>query len=148
MRLNELFPVYGARKKSKRVGRGLGSGKGKTSGSGVKGQKSRTGVAINGFEGGQMPIHRRLPKRGFNNPNKVTYQLINLSTLQALHDKGLLQDQVVNSEFLFNHGLIKNKSIPVKLLAKGEINFSVSIELKAVSAAAKEAIISKGGKIY
>src|SRR5476649_37258 len=121
MKLNEIADNEGARKGRMRVGRGIGSGKGKTAGRGVKGQKARTGVAIKGFEGGQMPIFQRLPKRGFVNINRKEIKPINLGVLQSLIDsKALDASKKVTKEVLASIGLIKNKSVLIKILASGE----------------------------
>jgi large subunit ribosomal protein L15 len=148
MKLNEIHDNPGARYKAKRVGRGIGSGKGKTAGSGTKGQKSRTGVAINGFEGGQMPIHRRLPKRGFTNIFREVHQYVNLGVLQQFIDNGKINpSQPVTKELLRTLGLVSSLSKPVKLLAKGTLSASLSVEVDAASAAASAAIEKLGGKI-
>jgi len=147
MKLNELFDNPGSRYKAKRVGRGIGSGKGKTSGSGTKGQKSRTGVAIKGFEGGQMPIYRRLPKRGFTNIFREEYQVVNLGTLQGLVSNGKINPKdVVSKEVLSNLGVIAHAAKKVKVLAKGELTVGLTIEVDVFSASAAEAIQKLGGK--
>ena len=109
MKLNEIKDNEGARKSAKRVGRGIGSGSGKTSGHGQKGQKSRSGVAINGFEGGQMPIYRRLPKRGFNNPFAKEFAVVNLDTIQKAIDAGKLNAESIDVDALLNSGIISKK---------------------------------------
>ena len=120
MRLNELRDNPGATKEKKRVGRGPGSGKGKTAGRGIKGQKSRSGVAINGYEGGQMPLYQRLPKRGFNNINAKRYAVINLGILQKFIDSGKLDvKSTLNEEVLLNSGLVRRVWDGVRLLNKG-----------------------------
>ena len=123
MKLNEIRDNEGARKDRTRVGRGIGSGKGKTGGRGVKGQKSRTGVAIKGFEGGQMPIYRRLPKRGFNNKNfRTEYAVVNIGRLQSAIDAGKIDaKKPINAEVLQAAGLVGNLKAGVRLLAKGEL---------------------------
>ena len=129
MSLAEILVDTGSFKKRKRVGRGIGSGKGKTSGRGVKGQKSRSGVAIKGFEGGQMPIYRRLPKRGFNNIFSTSYQVVNLSQLQkAIDDKKIDAKKTITLEILQSVGLIRNANNLVKILGNGEINTKISFE--------------------
>jgi large subunit ribosomal protein L15 len=148
MRLNDLAPRPGSAKKLMRVGRGVGSGKGKTGGRGVKGQKSRRGVSINGFEGGQMPIHMRMPKRGFNNPNALTFAWTNLSRLQkAIDDKKLDAKAEITEDALVAAGLIRRKKDGVRLLAKGELKAKVSITVAGASKAAVAAVEKAGGKI-
>ncbi|MBT4922698.1 MAG: 50S ribosomal protein L15 [Rickettsiales bacterium] len=132
----------------KRVGRGMSSGTGKTCGRGHKGQKSRSGVAIKGFEGGQMPIHRRLPKYGFNNPNKKYYQLINLDVLQELIDsKSLDVSKEINGEALCSANLLKKANVAYKVLGRGEIKSPISINTAFISKSAREKIEKIGGKI-
>src|SRR6202041_785738 len=122
MQLHDLSGRPGARKTRKRIGRGIGSGKGKTGGRGGKGQTARTGVRINGFEGGQTPIHRRLPKRGFKNHSRVEYPVVNLGDLQkAIDEKRLDAKGEVNLEVLKKSGLVRSNAKTVKLLAKGEL---------------------------
>ncbi|MCH2546826.1 MAG: 50S ribosomal protein L15 [Alphaproteobacteria bacterium] len=148
MKLNEIKDNEGARKGRMRIGRGIGSGKGKTGGRGVKGQKSRTGVSINGFEGGQMPLFRRLPKRGFKSINRKAYEVINLSDLQRLVDeKKVDASKPLNSEILQQAGLVHNNKFGVKLLAKGELKAKVTVEVAKASAAAQEAVKKAGGKV-
>jgi large subunit ribosomal protein L15 len=149
MKLNELRDNPGARKNRIRVGRGIGSGKGKTGGRGVKGQKSRTGVAIKGFEGGQMPLYRRLPKRGFNNKNfRTEYAVVNLGRLQAAIDAGKVDaKKPINAEILQQAGLVGNLKAGVRLLAMGELKAKVDIEVARASKAAREAVEKAGGKI-
>jgi large subunit ribosomal protein L15 len=141
MKINELKDNAGARNTYKRVGRGIGSGKGKTCGSGTKGQKSRTGVAIKGFEGGQMPIHRRLPKRGFKNPDRVVYTIVNLGSIQTLINNGIIdKTNSITKEVLSNVGLISNLESKLKILSKGEFNTSITIEANSYSESALEII--------
>lgn len=148
MKLNELRDNPGATHKAIRVGRGQGSGKGKTSGSGVKGQKSRSGVAIAGFEGGQMPLYRRLPKRGFNNPSAKDYQVINLSQLQIALDNGKLDSKAtINAAALKKAGLISKIGDGVRLLAQGELKAKVTLEIAGASAKAVEAVEKAGGSL-
>lgn len=148
MRLNELKDRPGAVQAKKRVGRGPGSGLGKTGGRGVKGQKSRSGVAIKGFEGGQMPIYRRLPKRGFNNFNARDYTVINLSTLQAAVEKGRLKEgDKVTAESLKQAGVIKSVRDGVRLLGKGELKARLEIEVAGASATARAAVEKAGGSL-
>src|SRR6516165_6690484 len=131
MKLNEIRDNPGARLKSKRLGRGIGSGKGKTSGKGMKGQKAREGVSLNGFEGGQLPIYRRLPKRGFNNVNRKEYAPLNLGTLSAAIEAGKLDAaQPITEALLAAAGVVRlNKVDGVRLLAKGSIAKAVTIEV-------------------
>ena len=149
MKLNEIRDNPGARLKSKRLGRGIGSGKGKTSGKGVKGQKAREGVALNGFEGGQLPIYRRLPKRGFTNVNRKEYAPLNLGTLAAAIEAGKLDaGQLITEAALASAGVVRlNKVDGVRLLAKGSIAQAVTIEVSGASAAAVAAIELAGGKV-
>ncbi len=149
MKLNEIRDNPGARLKSKRLGRGIGSGKGKTSGKGVKGQKAREGVSLNGFEGGQLPIYRRLPKRGFNNINRKEYAPLNLGTLAAAIEAGKLDAaQPITEAMLEAAGVVRlNKVDGVRLLAKGSIAKAVTIEVSGASAAAVAAIEQAGGKV-
>ena len=121
MKLNEIKDNEGARKSAKRVGRGIGSGSGKTSGHGQKGQKARSGVAINGFEGGQMPIYRRLPKRGFKNPFAKEFAVVNLDTIQKAIDAGKLNADTINIESLMNSGIVNKQLDGVRLLARGAL---------------------------
>ena len=148
MKLNEIRDNEGARKRRMRVGRGIGSGKGKTSGSGVKGQKSRTGVAIGGFEGGQMPLYRRLPKRGFTNIFRKTFQVINVGSIQKAIDEGRLPaDQTITGAILAAAGLIRIADAPTRLLAKGDLTVKLTIELDAASPAAVAAVEKAGGAV-
>ena len=149
MKLNEVKDNLGSTKSAKRVGRGIGSGTGKTSGSGHKGQKARSGVSINGFEGGQMPIHRRLPKRGFTNIFRKNYVEVNLGRLQAAIDSGKLDaSQPVDAVALVGAGVISKMRDGVRILAKGELNTKkVEIHAAGASAAAVKAVEKAGGKI-
>ena len=147
MKLNELKDNQGATKNRIRVGRGIGSGKGKTSSHGQKGQKSRSGVAINGFEGGQMPIYRRLPKRGFNTPFAKVFAVINLDTLQTAIDAGKLKADNVDLEALSNAGLINKTYDGVRLLARGAVTSAVTVSVNSASKAAVAAIEKAGGKV-
>jgi large subunit ribosomal protein L15 len=148
MNLNELRDNPGARLKSKRLGRGIGSGKGKTSGKGVKGQKARAGVSLNAFEGGQMPLYRRLPKRGFWNPFRKEYAPVNLGALEAAIAKGRLDaGQPIDEAALKSAGLVRGKLAGVRLLAKGEISRAVTITVSGASAAAIEAVRKAGGSV-
>ncbi len=146
--LNTLRDNKGSRKRAKLLGRGIGSGKGKTSGRGGKGQTARTGVAINGFEGGQTPIHRRLPKRGFNNPTRRELQAINVGTIQKWIEAGRLSDKkTITSEVLVSSGIISNPRDGIKLLSKGEIKTAVQIEIDYASPSAIKAVEKAGGKV-
>jgi large subunit ribosomal protein L15 len=148
MKLNELRDNPGARPKSKRLGRGIGSGKGKTSGKGVKGQKARAGVSLNGFEGGQMPIFRRLPKRGFWNPFRKEYAPVNIGVVDAAIVSGRLDgSQPIDEDALRTAGLVRGKLHGVRLLAKGEISRAVNITVSGASAAAIEAVQKAGGSV-
>ncbi len=143
MRLNELSPPEGSRKSKKRKGRGVGSGQGKTAGRGTKGHNSRSGGGVRpGFEGGQMPIHRRLPKRGFTNIFKKRISIINISDLA-----GFEKDAIVDETALIKAGLIKGRRDGIKLLGHGEIDFPLTIRLDGISKGAIEKIVAAGGKI-
>lgn len=146
--LNNITDNPGAKQKKFIKGRGIGSTKGKTAGAGVKGQKARTGVSIKGFEGGQMPLHRRLPKRGFHNPFPNKLVAVNTGQLQKYIDSGKLDAKgTVNAEALVKAGIIKNTNFPVKLLAKGEIKAKLTIEVGAASESAVKAVEKAGGKV-
>lgn len=148
MRLNELADNPGATKNRKRIGRGIGSGKGKTGGRGVKGQKSRSGVAIKGFEGGQMPLYQRLPKRGFNNINRKVFVPINLGKLQeAIDEKKIDASNPITIAVLQESGLVNGVKDGVRLLAKGELKAKVTIEVSGASAAAVAAVEKAGGTV-
>lgn len=148
MKLNQLRDNPRARKTSKRLGRGIGSGKGKTSGKGHKGQSARTGVALAGFEGGQMPLHRRLPKRGFNNLFASDYEVINIGRLQKAIDEGRLDaGQPITAESLRAKGLIGKSRDGVRLLAKGEITAKLALTVAGASASAVAAVEKAGGSV-
>jgi len=148
MKLNQLSDNPGARKLRLRIGRGIGSGKGKTGGRGGKGQTARTGVAINGYEGGQMPLHRRLPKRGFNNIFKPQFVVVNLGRIQAALDSGRLPAGApVDGKSLQAAGLLSRLRDGVRLLAKGEITAKIEIEVAGASAAAIAAVEKAGGRV-
>ena len=148
MRLNQLRDNDGAAKLRTRVGRGIGSGKGKTGGRGVKGQKSRSGVAIKGFEGGQMPLHMRLPKRGFNKPNRKAYAEVNLGRLEKAIAEGKIDAKAsINAEVLIAAGLVRRELDGIRLLAKGELKSKVDITVAGASKAAIEAVEKAGGKV-
>jgi len=148
MKLNDLRDNAGARKKRMIVGRGIGSGKGKTCGRGVKGQKARTGVSIRGFEGGQMPIHRRIPKRGFNNIFSKDYIELNVGRLQAAIESGKVDvKQPITSESLMASGVVAHAKDGVRLLGKGEIKVKVELTVAGASKSAIAAIEKAGGKV-
>ena len=147
MRLNQISDNPGSRKGRMRIGRGIGSGKGKTGGRGVKGQKARTGVRIKGFEGGQMPIHRRLPKRGFKSPFKIQYEPLNLDRLQRAIDAGKLTAGTIDEAALVAAGVVGGKGAGVRLLARGELKAKVNISVQAASAAAVAAVEQAGGSV-
>jgi large subunit ribosomal protein L15 len=148
MQLNELRDNPGSRLKSKRLGRGIGSGKGKTSGKGVKGQKAREGVAINGFEGGQMPLYRRLPQRGFNNIFRKEYAPVNLSALDAAITAGKLDAAAITEDSLRAAGLVRGGKIEgVRLLGMGEITRAITITVSGASASAVAAVEKAGGSV-
>lgn len=149
MKLNEIRDNPGARHAFKRLGRGIGSGLGKTSGRGGKGQTARSGVALNGFEGGQTPLHRRLPKRGFNREEfRKRYAVINLDGLQRALDRGVLQSgATVKAEDLVKAGVLRRTWDGVKLLAKGELKAPLTLEVAGASKAAVAAVEKLGGKV-
>ena len=148
MKLNEIADRPGATHNTKRVGRGIGSGKGKTAGRGVKGQKSRTGVAVKGFEGGQMPLHRRLPKRGFTNIFAKDFNEVGLDKIQAAIDAGRLDAGApVTAAALKAAGLIRREKDGVRLLANGEITSAVKFEVAGGSRAAIAAVEKAGGSV-
>ena len=148
MKLNDLAPGPGSAPKKKRVGRGPGSGKGKTAGRGIKGQKSRSGVAINGYEGGQMPLYQRLPKRGFNNPNRKAYSVVNLGLIQKFIDSGKIDaSQPITEAALVASGLVRRRRDGVRVLAKGEFSARVTLEVTGASQAAVKAVESAGGTL-
>ncbi|MBE9604217.1 50S ribosomal protein L15 [Acetobacteraceae bacterium H6797] len=149
MKLNELRDNEGARPTFKRIGRGIGSGKGKTGGRGVKGQKARTGVSLNGFEGGQLPIYRRLPKRGFVNPFRKEYSPLNIGALDKAIEEGRIPADAIDETALKAAGLVSSgsKFAGVRLLAKGTISRAVTITVSGASAAAVAAVEAAGGKV-
>ena len=148
MKLHEIADNAGSRKKRMRVGRGIGSGKGKQAGRGGKGQTARTGVRIKGFEGGQMPLHRRLPKRGFNNVFRVEYAEINLDRLQqAIDAKHLDTSAVINAESLVKARVLRRAKDGVRLLGRGEIKAKVNIEVYGASKSAVAAVEKAGGTV-
>lgn len=148
MKLHELSDNPGAAKKRTRVGRGPGSGKGKMGGRGIKGQKSRSGVAINGYEGGQMPLYQRLPKRGFNKPNRKSFAVVNLGLIQKFVDAGKLDAKApITEDALLASGLVRRKLDGVRVLAKGDISAKLTIEVTGASKAAVEAVEKAGGSL-
>jgi large subunit ribosomal protein L15 len=146
MRLNELRDNPGASKRRKRVGRGPGSGTGKTGGRGIKGQKSRSGVAINGYEGGQMPLYQRLPKRGFNKPNRKEYAVVNLGHIQMFIEAGKLGEEITETE-LVDSGLVRRKRDGVRVLGGGELSSKIVLTVTGASRSAIEAVEKAGGQI-
>ena len=146
MKLNELRDNPGAARSKKRVGRGPGSGKGKTAGRGIKGQKSRSGVAINGYEGGQMPLYQRLPKRGFNKPNRKAFAVVNLGLIQKFVDAGKLSGDITEDS-LVESGLVRRKLDCVRVLAKGEVTSKLTITVTGASKSAVEAVEKAGGSL-
>ena len=148
MHLNEIRDNNNATKEKKRIGRGIGSGTGKTSGKGHKGQKARSGVSIKGFEGGQMPIHRRLPKSGFTNLNRISYVVLNCDRIvNLINYKKIAPNKIINSQTLLVLGIVKTMKSKIKLLAKGEIKTKINIEVNAASASAKDFVEKLGGSI-
>ncbi len=148
MRLNELRDNPGATKKRMRVGRGPGSGKGKTAGRGIKGQKSRSGVAIKGYEGGQMPLYQRLPKRGFNKPNRKKYAVVNLGLIQKFIDAKKLDTKgEITEDALVEAGIVRRKLDGVRVLAKGDFSAKVKLAVTGASRSAVEAVEKAGGSL-
>lgn len=148
MKLNELRDNEGAARKKKRVARGPGSGKGKTAGRGIKGQKSRSGVAIGGYEGGQMPLYRRLPKRGFSKPNRLAFAVVNLGTIQKFIDAGKLDGKAeITEDVLLSAGVIRRKLDGVRVLAKGELKAAVKLAVTGASKSAIEIVEKAGGSL-
>ncbi len=148
MKLHELSDNEGAAKKRKRVGRGPGSGTGKMGGRGIKGQKSRSGVAINGYEGGQMPLYQRLPKRGFNKPNRKSYAVVNLGLIQKFIDaKKLDAKKTIDGAALVASGLVRRELDGIRVLAKGEITSKIDLQVAGASKSAVEAVENAGGSV-
>ncbi len=148
MKLNELSDNDGATRKKKRVARGPGSGKGKTAGRGIKGQKSRSGVALGGYEGGQMPLYRRLPKRGFNKPNRLEYAVINLGLIEKFIGLGKLDAKAeITEDVLVAAGLTGHKRDGIRILNKGAITSKVTLVVSGASAAAVAAVEAAGGTL-
>lgn len=148
MKLNELHDNEGASRKKKRVARGPGSGKGKTAGRGIKGQKSRSGVAIGGYEGGQMPLYRRLPKRGFNKPNRKEFAVVNLDAILAFIEAGKIDGKAeITEDVLVGSGLVRRKLDGVRVLARGELSQALTITVTGASKPAIEAVAKAGGTL-
>ncbi|WP_370047403.1 50S ribosomal protein L15 [Salipiger sp.] len=147
MKLNELRDNPGAVQSKKRIGRGPGSGKGKMGGRGIKGQKSRSGVAINGYEGGQMPLYQRLPKRGFTKPNLKSYAVVNLGLIQKFVDAGKLDAASITEDSLVASGLVRRKLDGIRVLAKGDVTTALTIETTGASKSAVEAVEKAGGAL-
>ena len=148
MKLSDIADNAGSRKKRMRVGRGIGSGKGKQAGRGGKGQTARSGVRIKGFEGGQMPLHRRLPKRGFRPPHQKEWQIVNLGSLQkAIDDNKLDAGKTIDAAAMQAAGLFKNASDGVRLLGKGELTAKIEVKVAGASASAIAAVEKAGGKV-
>ncbi|WP_312797191.1 50S ribosomal protein L15 [Tianweitania sp.] len=148
MKLNEIKDNEGSTHSRKRLGRGIGSGTGKTGGRGVKGQKARSGVAINGFEGGQMPLYRRLPKRGFNNLFAKSYNTVSLGRIQAAVDAGKLSaGETVTGEALIKAGVIRRAKDGVRVLSDGELTSKLSFDVAGASQSAREKIEKAGGSL-
>ena len=147
MKLNELRDNPGATKARKRVGRGPGSGTGKMGGRGIKGQKSRSGVAIKGYEGGQMPLYQRLPKRGFNKPNRKAFAVVNLGLIQKFIDDKKLEAGDITEDTLIASGLVRRKLDGIRVLAKGELTVKATITVTGASKSAIEAVAKAGGSL-
>jgi large subunit ribosomal protein L15 len=148
MKLHELSDRPGARKKRARIGRGIGSGTGKTGGRGGKGQTARSGVRIKGFEGGQMPLHRRLPKRGFTPPSRLVYNEVNLGRIQSAIDAGKLRaDEPITLESLIKAGVVTHRRDGVKILGSGELKAKAIFEVATASRSAAAAIEKAGGSL-
>ena len=148
MKLHELRDNPGATKRKKRVGRGPGSGTGKMGGRGIKGQKSRSGVAINGYEGGQMPLYQRLPKRGFNKPNRKSYAVVNLGLIQKFIDaKKIDAKKAITEDVLIESGLVRRKLDGIRVLAKGEVTSKLDLTVTGASKSAIDAVAKAGGSL-
>jgi large subunit ribosomal protein L15 len=148
MKLHELRDNPGATKKRVRIGRGPGSGVGKTGGRGIKGQKSRAGVSLGGYEGGQMPLYMRLPKRGFNKPNRKEYVVVNLGLIQKFIDAGKIDAaQPITESVLVASGVLRRSRDGIRVLAKGEITSKVTIEVTGASSGAVAAVEAAGGSL-
>lgn len=148
MKLHELRDNPGATKTKKRIGRGPGSGMGKTGGRGIKGQKSRSGVAIKGYEGGQMPLYQRLPKRGFNKPNRKEYAVVNLGLIQKFVDAGKIDaSQPITEDVLIASGLVRRKRDGIRVLAKGDVSAKLDLKVTGASQSAVAAVEKAGGTL-
>jgi large subunit ribosomal protein L15 len=147
MKLNQLKNRPGATRAPKLLGRGIGSGLGTTSGRGVKGQKARTGVSINGFEGGQMPMYRRIPKRGFTSLGRKDYAVVNVGRIQAAIDAGALKGDKINAETLMGAGLLRRKLDGVRLLGTGELKAKLAVEVDGATKSAVAAVEKAGGSV-
>jgi large subunit ribosomal protein L15 len=148
MKLHELRDNDGATKRKKRIGRGPGSGMGKMGGRGIKGQKSRSGVAIKGYEGGQMPLYQRLPKRGFNKPNRKSFAVVNLGLIQKFIEAGKIDGSAqITEDVLVASGLVRRKLDGVRVLAKGEVTTKLDIAVTGASKSAIDAVEKAGGKL-
>lgn len=148
MKLHELRDNDGATKPRKRVGRGPGSGTGKTAGRGIKGQKSRSGVAIKGYEGGQMPLYQRLPKRGFNKPNQKKFAVVNLGLIEKFIEAGKLDASAeINEDALVASGLVRRKLDGIRVLAKGEVTSKLNLNVTGASKSAVAAVEAAGGSL-
>ncbi|MGJ8605427.1 MAG: 50S ribosomal protein L15 [Marivita sp.] len=148
MKLHELHDNPGATKRRKRVGRGPGSGMGKTGGRGIKGQKSRSGVAIKGYEGGQMPLYQRLPKRGFNKPNRKAFAVVNLGLIQKFVDAGKLDvTATIDEDALIASGLVRRKLDGIRVLAKGDVTAKLTLAVTGASMSAVDAVEKAGGSL-
>ncbi|UWR26956.1 50S ribosomal protein L15 [Sulfitobacter sp. S223] len=148
MKLHELSDNAGATKPRKRVGRGPGSGTGKMGGRGIKGQKSRSGVAIKGYEGGQMPLYQRLPKRGFSKPNRKEYAVVNLGLIQKFIDEGKIDiKNAITEDALIASGLVRRKRDGIRVLAKGDVTAKMNLEVTGASKSAVEAVEKAGGSL-
>ncbi|MER5173309.1 50S ribosomal protein L15 [Thioclava sp. GXIMD2076] len=148
MKLHELRDNAGAAQKKKRVARGPGSGKGKTAGRGIKGQKSRSGVALNGYEGGQMPLYRRLPKRGFSKPNAKHFAVVNLGLIEKFIEAGKIDAKAeINEDVLVASGLVRRKLDGIRVLAKGDVKSALTLNVTGASKSAVEAVEKAGGKL-
>ena len=148
MKLHELSDNDGATKRRKRVGRGPGSGMGKTGGRGIKGQKSRSGVAIKGYEGGQMPLYQRLPKRGFNKPNRKAFAVVNLGLIQKFIDaKKIDAKTAITEDVLVASGLVRRKLDGIRVLAKGEVTSKLDLHVTGASKSAVDAVAKAGGSL-
>ncbi|MBQ2261444.1 MAG: 50S ribosomal protein L15 [Loktanella sp.] len=148
MKLNELSDNPGATQRKKRIGRGPGSGMGKTGGRGIKGQKSRSGVAIKGYEGGQMPLYQRLPKRGFNKPNRKAFSVVNLGLIQKFIDDGKIDiKNDITEDALIASGLVRRKKDGIRVLAKGEFTSKATISVTGASQGAVDAVAKVGGTL-